>query len=101
MGVTAAILDAAQQQRRTVVQPRRARIENGVRGIRPITRAQDWIRRMAAEQLRVASVLAHDRSGPPIGRRIAPMRSDELSSNSARRNDNVDSAPWFLLIRST
>src|ERR1044071_3702002 len=95
-----AIFDATQQQRRTVVQPRRAGIEHGVRGIRPITRAQDRVRRMAVEQLGVAVVLAHDKRPVPIGRRIAPMRSDELSSNSARRNDNVDSAPWFLLMRS-
>src|SRR5216110_238313 len=98
--MTTAILDTAQEQCRAVVQPRRARVEHGVRWIRPVARTQDRVCRMPAEQILVASASAHDSNAAPIGRRIAPMRSDELSSNKASRNDNVDSAPWFLLMRS-
>jgi hypothetical protein len=88
-----------------VVEPARELLDAGGQrdarvGIRPVTGTQDRITRMAVEQRFVATT-PRDRSAAPIGRRIAPMRSDELISNRAKRNDNVDSAPWFLLIRST
>ena len=48
--VTAPILDATQEQRRTIAQERGARVEHGVRGVRPVGRAQDRVRGMSVKQ---------------------------------------------------
>ena len=44
-------------------------------------------------RMRIGESRCDDRSRAPIGRRIAPTRSVERISNSASRNDSVDSAP--------
>src|SRR5215207_1574824 len=50
MRVTAAIFDAAQQERGAVSQARRASVENTIDGIGPIAGAQDRIRLVAAKK---------------------------------------------------
>lgn len=107
MRVAAAILDPAEQKGSAVAEQRCAGIEHGMCRIRPIVRAEDWVRRMSLEKDGVAATqwnTLKPREGairwmcplaaPAVGARMLDeMPSAARISRSAMRNESVASAP--------
>ena len=81
-------------------EPRRARVEDGVRRIGPVRRGQDRVLGVAVEEDLVAAARRHVRYSRAARGDALPARSAERISSSASRKDSVDSAPWFSFTRS-
>ncbi len=103
----AAIFDAAEEQRRAVREPDRARVEHGMHRVRPIVGRQNGIGGVPVEELLVALLRSHFpatsarfmRGGElGLGRGLllsftTAGRSTARISSRASRYDRVDSAP--------
>src|SRR5580658_5465753 len=103
----AAIFDAAEEQRRAVREPGRARVEYGMDRVGPIGRRQNGIGGVPAEELIVTLFRRHALPTPPMFMRGGALglgrglllslttagRSTARISSRASRYESVDSAP--------
>src|SRR5687768_17528485 len=100
MRMPAPIFDATEEQRGAVGKPRRTRIEDTVDRIGPVRGRQNGIGFMPMKK-RFVAALHEGRPSFVSTDPSASRRSAKRISQSAKRKESVDSAPWFSFTRST